>query len=101
MVSGISGISVFQTVLANQAFRGANKNYSEKIDNNENINKFDEKNKLIEGTSFTGSSIYNTEYSEEVEKIKKFASVNGNELSNQDINYALRYGRSILVDKRA
>jgi len=37
-------------------------------------------------------------YSQTIEEIKQFATEMGEDLTDEDINYALRYGRSVLAD---
>lgn len=44
---------------------------------------------------------FKKKYDETISEIKNFATQMGEELSDEDINYALRYGRSVLVDYSA
>lgn len=102
MVNSISGSSLIQTTMANMAFKSSQK--TDFIDdNNENQeigdNSFD---KDLNYTNKNNGISFNQDNSSLINKVKEIASMNGNGgLSDKDIDYAIRYGRSILIDKTA
>jgi hypothetical protein len=110
MVSEIQGSSLLRTVRASQAFKNSVK-YSEdtndiennSVDSTSSQKALKSQKKEIESsnkTEFTSSLL---DYKKDiVDDFKKFVDKIGNfKVDNEDIDYALRYGTSILVDKRA
>jgi len=101
MVNSVSSSNLIQTSMANLAFKSTRKNSTKKPEDTQ-TNYLDEDNKEIkENLNYSSKPISNSINGEHIDQIKKIASESGNNLSDQDINYAMRYGRSILVDRSA
>ena len=70
----------------------------EKEEKNDNINTDElEKESVQEDNTVTSVIKGNVD----VEEIQKYASIMGEELSIEDINYGLKYGRSVIADYNA
>src|SRR3989339_284119 len=109
MVSGISDVSALQILRATQAFKNAIKstldtNLGEKIEDPEvMLSLSKESREAISGQRVnpvkTEENIISKK-NDQIDEIRNFASKYGiNDIDNEDIDYAIRYGRSILVDR--
>lgn len=108
MVRGIgSDLNNLQIMRAEQAFKSAIKysvnmnpaygnNVVEDVDVNIKITS-DKEVKNESNTPFTSHILEKNK--ELVNDVKQFASKFGNNLDDEDIDYALRYGKSVLVDR--
>ena len=114
MVSGVSDVNQLQIMRATQAFKKA-------IQSSPNLSSIINENKIEEpdvkvSLSLKAESLKNTSNSslknienpmgtqkeKYINEVKEFASKYGkNNISDEDITYALKYGRSILADHRA
>ena len=109
MVSGISDVSALQVLRATQAFKNAIKstldtNSGEKIEDPEvMLSLSKESREAMSGQRInpvkTEENILSKK-DEQISEIKDFANKYGiTDIDNEDIDYAIRYGRSILVDR--
>ncbi|OGH99415.1 MAG: hypothetical protein A2104_02385 [Candidatus Melainabacteria bacterium GWF2_32_7] len=108
MVSGISEINSLQLLRATQAFKSAIK-ASLNTPGNELIEDVEVKVSLSQESQNKINSAKNnnpevekvlsSQNTEYINEIKEYANKCGNtSVNEEDINYAMRYGRSILVD---
>lgn len=110
MINGVEGTtSILQIKRAEQAFKNAAKYSTNDLENNNNV---DDSNVNISlkpnysavnsNQSSSSATIDFAQKSEYINEIKNFASKNGySEISDDEISYAIKYGRSILVDQSA
>jgi len=101
MVNGInSSVNSLEVLRATNAFKNA-------IKSSPRLNEVLEKpvsEKIQEKNTFENVSLQKKESPiiarnrQYVEEVKNFAKTQGNQINDEDIEYALRYGRSILVD---
>lgn len=107
MVSGISEVSSLQVLRATQAFKAAIKSTLNSASGNDiedvevKLSLSPESQKIMSNPRNVSTdkieSVINKNYLNEV---KDFVDKIGiNNVSNEDLEYAMRYGRSILVDK--
>jgi len=111
MVSGVQSGSLLQETRAKQAFSGAVK-YSEETSFDTENNGIDKvsSQKVFESQNTEQEKNNNVEFKSSlldykkdiVNDFKQFIGKIGNfNVNDEDIDYALRYGKSILVDRRA
>jgi len=109
MVNGVQGGSLLQAVRAKQAFKNSVK-YSEDTNDFENNSVDNISLKKTFEPQKTEQENNNVEFKSSlldfkkdiVSDFKQFIGKNSNfSVNDEDIDYALRYGKSILVDKRA
>ncbi|EKE03824.1 MAG: hypothetical protein ACD_20C00147G0005 [uncultured bacterium] len=109
MVSGISDVSSLQILRATQAFKNAIK-ASLNSPGNQVIDDVEVKVSLSqESQNAINNARNNIQQAESeptskkagyINEIKEYANKYGNiDINDEDINYAMRYGRSILVDQ--
>lgn len=109
MVNGITNTSSLQMINALQAFKKSNINSLQKNNTQEPENTVDmaDENHNIDNTySFIGNKTksepqQSVQSAQFINDVKNFAIKNGNVVDDNDIQYAMRYGRSILVDTKA
>lgn len=109
MVGGISEVNSLQALRATQAFKNATK-ISLNLPNSQVIDDAEVKVSLSQESQNTlNNSKNNIQQAENesnskkagyISEIKEYANKYGNiDINDEDINYAMRYGRSILVDQ--
>lgn len=107
MVSGITDVSALQVLRATQAFKSAIKaspSCSEFIEDVDVKLSLSEESKQVANNIKTDSikkeEALSSKNIDRVSEIREYANKYGiNDISNDDIDYAMRYGRSILVDQ--
>lgn len=90
-LNSVNSVSNISLNTATRAFEAAKKQF-EKPDESEDIKKEDIS--LIDDKTIKSSKV-------DVSDIQKYANYMGENLSIDDINYGLRYGRSVIIDYSA
>jgi len=104
MVNGISNVSTLQMIRAMQAFKGAEKTPENIEETNIGVDVVLSKDlqdsiKALKTEPLEEGKLQIPSNDKQINEIKETVEKYGiNNLSNEDINYAIRYGRSVLVD---
>ena len=102
MVNGVNGnVSSLQVLRATQAFNRANQAKINQVE--EQVPDVQDKVELSGNLGFKQSGVTNNlvnQHKSYINDVKQF--MNGKiDLSDEEIGYAIKYGRSVLVDQRA
>ena len=102
MVNGVNGnVSSLQVLRATQAFKMANQSKVNQVE--DQAPDIQDKVELSGNFSFNSSGVANNpvnQHKSYINDVKQF--MNGKmDLSDEEIGYAIKYGRSVLVDQRA
>jgi len=95
-----SNISIAQVLTAQNAFKTTEKNFKKskslnESDNTDNTDSAPQNDTKIQDSVSSKTKDY-------INEVKNYASkYMQSDISNEDINYAIRFGRSILVDQSA
>ena len=104
MINGIGEVSAIQINRAQQAFKSAAKYSANSVD--KGIDDSDVTLSLSQDYNLSNSSnsidSVIAQKKQYISEVKNFANQNGlSEINDNEISYALKYGRSILVDQTA